>query len=81
MTISCGINSCLEHCLNMWVATPGSYALWYNHEHVVMIDDGIDLSPFGYLPLESYGEEHLVSSFYLDADYQEKLKLYFLLNT
>ena len=81
MTVSCGINSCLEHCLQMWVATPGQYRLWYNHEHVVMIEDYVDLKEFGYLPLEDYGEYHLISSFGLEEEYIEKLKLYFILHT
>jgi hypothetical protein len=41
------------------------FKLWYNGNHVVSIEENIDLSDKGYLSLLEFGMEHLISSFNL----------------
>lgn len=68
--------NCLEHCLCQWNYLP-DYRLWYNGNHVVIIEPGKFLNDVGYLPITFFGYEHLVNSFALDSDFSEILKKYF----
>ncbi len=68
--------NCLECCLHQWLLMP-NFQLWYNSNHVVIIEPVIDITDKGYLPLEHFGEDHFLTSFALDQDFREILHKYF----
>jgi hypothetical protein len=69
--------NCLEHCLCQWEQNPG-FRMWYNSNHVVIIEPEKGLEGIGYLPLNFYGHEHLIKSFALNEHFSQLLKKYFL---
>lgn len=68
--------NCLEHCLSQWLDLR-TYRIWYDSDHVVIIEPEIDLHDKGYLPLDVFGEAHFVSSFGLDRYFSGVLRKYF----
>jgi hypothetical protein len=69
-------NNCLQTALDFWETHP-DFRLWYNSNHVVSIEDGIDLTDKGYLPLHDFGFHHLISSFELQNRNIVQLEKYF----
>lgn len=67
--------NCLTLNLLMWQRCP-ELKLWYNSNHVVSIEAGIDLKDKGYLPIEEYGLEHFRSSFNMCDYHFSILKVY-----
>jgi hypothetical protein len=53
------------------------YKLWYNSNHVIIIDPEIDLLNKGYLPIEEFGLSHLLESFPLGLGFRDLLMKYF----
>jgi len=68
--------NCLEHCLLQWEAMP-DYRLWYNSDHVVIIEPNIDLHDKGYLPIEDFGIDYFKGSFRLSGSWLIILEKYF----
>lgn len=68
--------NCLEHCLEQWLNMP-NYRLWYNSDHVIIIEPEIDLYDKGYLAIEKYGIRHINWSFRNKYRYKRLLKRYF----
>jgi hypothetical protein len=68
--------NCLTYCLEQWSDNP-DFRLWYNSNHVVVIEPHIDLRDKGYLPLEEYGFNYFTSSFSLSTAYSLLLQDYF----
>ena len=71
--------NCLDYCLAQWVNFP-DFVLWYNSNHVVIIEKDIDLEDKGYQTLDKFGLEHMVSSFKPNSQTEQILKWYFLVN-
>jgi len=67
---------CLEGSLEIWLKNR-DMKLWYNSNHVVIIESEYNLDLFHYLPIEDFGFDHLVDSFDLSHKYQQILKEYF----
>jgi len=67
---------CLEYCLLQWEVMPG-FRIWYNSNHVVIIEPEIDMIDKGYLPLIAFGRDHLISSFGLCCTFIKLLDKYF----
>jgi hypothetical protein len=68
--------NCLEGSLLVWKSNQ-DMRLWYNSNHVVIIENEFNLDLFHYLPIEDFGFDHLVESFGLTDFYQVLLKEYF----
>jgi hypothetical protein len=66
--------NCLEYALNFW-ANNRNYPIWYNSDHVVNLPVGVVCT--GFLPLESFGFEHLIKSFEIGEREKEILNEYF----
>jgi hypothetical protein len=66
----------LEHCLEQWIDLP-DYKLWYNSNHVIIIESGIDLHDKGYALFEEFGLSHLLESFPLEIGFRDLLIKYF----
>ena len=69
------MKNCLQHSLELW-NNQRTLKLWYNSNHVVIIEPEFDLKVFGYLELKEYGFNHFLSSFNLTAKYKKLLKSY-----
>lgn len=69
----CKLN-CLEFALDFW-NEDSRYKIYYNSDHVINLlgKSGAD----GYLPIEEFGLEHIMSSFTLKPRYLNLLKIYF----
>jgi hypothetical protein len=67
--------TCLHHCLEQWIEMP-EYRLWYNSNHVVIIEPEHNLKQFGYLPLQMFGVANFKASFKLDEFYTKVLEEY-----
>ena len=63
--------NCLQYCLLQWTYLP-DFRLWYNSNHVVIIEPDIELTDKGYLPLSDFGMSYFVSAFNL-GDYYKNL--------
>jgi len=68
--------NCLEHCLEQWLNMP-DYRLWYNSNHVIIIEPEIDLHDKGYLTVEEFGLSHLLESFPIGLGFRDLLIKYF----
>jgi hypothetical protein len=73
------IHNCLTYCLDQWMYLKEyDYKLWYNSDHVIIIESNINMTDKGYLPIENFGYNYFVSSFYdLSEKYKKILKDYF----
>ena len=67
--------NCLQYCLLQWTYLP-DFRLWYNSNHVVIIEPDIELTDKGYLPLSDFGLSYFVSAFNLDDYYKNLLRDY-----
>jgi len=68
--------NCLAHCLDQWLDNP-EFRLWYNSNHVIIIEPHLDASDLGYLPLSEFGYFHMILSFQLSPEYTRLLTVYF----
>lgn len=66
--------NCLEYALFFWKEQP-RYRIYYNSDHVINLPDNSTCD--GFLPIEEFGYEHLLSSFTLSDQAKEILKEYF----
>lgn len=74
-------HNCLSSCLNQW-SRDNSLVLYYNSDHVIALMP-YDYAPDGYLTLNKFGSDHLISSFgdmLSDSDRVNLMK-YLLLNS
>ena len=67
--------NCLQYCLLQWTNLP-DFRLWYNSNHVVIIEPDIELTDKGYLPLSDFGMSYFVSAFNLGDYYKNLLRDY-----
>ncbi len=68
--------NCLTYCLEQWLDNP-DFKLWYNSNHVVIIEPDKDLTGLGYLSLDEYGFTYFIKSFRMTPEYQIILSDYF----
>lgn len=68
--------NCLEYCLMQWERLP-DFRLWYNSNHVVIIEPEICLRDKGYLPVEEFGENYFIVAFKINCYFSKVLKSYF----
>ena len=66
--------NCLEYALFFWEEQP-KYRIYYNSDHVINLPGNSICD--GFLPIEEFGYEHLLSSFTLSDQAKEILKEYF----
>lgn len=66
--------NCLEYALFFWKEQP-KYRIYYNSDHVINLTGNSTCD--GFLPIEEFGYEHLLSSFTLSNQAKEILKEYF----
>ena len=67
--------NCLQYCLLQWIYL-SDFRLWYNSNHVVIIEPEIDLRDKGYLPMSAFGWHYFVSAFNLQDYYKNLLREY-----
>lgn len=67
--------NCMEYALDFWQKEP-NYLIYYNSDHAINLPKDTKISE-NFLPLESFGYEHVLKSFDLNENSKEILKLYF----
>ena len=74
--------NCLTRALDQWNEDK-SMRLWYNSNHVIVADKEYNVSQLGhwngsrYLPLETFGSFHFITSFQLSKKHLKLLGEYF----
>ena len=67
--------NCLEYSLLQWEKLP-DFRLWYNSNHVVIIEPHICLRDKGYLPVEEFGADYFIRAFNLTCYFNKQIKSY-----
>jgi len=67
--------NCMEYALVFWLKEP-DYMIYYNSDHAINLPKDTKISK-NFLPLKSFGYEHVLKSFELSENSKEILKLYF----
>ena len=67
--------NCMEYALEFWQKEP-NYLIYYNSDHAINLPKDTKISE-NFLPLKSFGYEHILKSFELSENSKEILKLYF----
>ena len=67
--------NCMNYALDFWQKNP-NYLIYYNSDHAINLPIDTKISK-NFLPLESFGYEHVLKSFELSENSKEILKLYF----
>ena len=67
--------NCMDYALEFWIKEP-NYLIFYNSDHAINLPIGTKISE-NFLPLKSFGYEHILKSFELSENSKEILKLYF----
>ena len=67
--------NCMEYALVFWLKEP-DYMIYYNSDHAINLPKDTKISK-NFLPLKSFGYEHVLKSFELSENSKEILKVYF----
>ena len=67
--------NCMDYALEFWQKEP-NYIIYYNSDHAINLPKNTEISK-NFLPLKSFGYEHILKSFDLSEKSKEILKLYF----
>ena len=65
----------MDYALEFWQKEP-NYLIYYNSDHAINLPKDTKISE-NFLPLKSFGYEHILKSFELSENSKEILKLYF----